>query len=43
MAAVQAQAAIPPAVAQLQDVHLHYGTTHALRGITLTIPAGCMV
>ena len=30
-------------VARLQDVHLRYGSTHALRGITLNIPAGCMV
>lgn len=30
-------------VARLQDVQLHYGTTEALRGITLDIPAGGMV
>ncbi|MDH1703347.1 ribosome-associated ATPase/putative transporter RbbA [Comamonas terrigena] len=32
----------PPA-ARLQDVHLRYGATEALRGITLDIPAGGMV
>ena len=30
-------------VARLQDVRLRYGTTEALRGITLDIPAGGMV
>ncbi len=30
-------------VARLQDVHLRYGKTAALRGITLDIPAGGMV
>ena len=30
-------------VARLQDVHLRYGSTEALRGITLDIPAGGMV
>jgi ribosome-dependent ATPase len=30
-------------VARLQDVHLRYGATVALRGITLDIPAGGMV
>ena len=30
-------------VVQLLDVHLHYGKTQALAGITQDIPAGCMV
>jgi len=30
-------------VARLTDVSLRYGETHALDGITLDLPAGCMV
>jgi ribosome-dependent ATPase len=30
-------------VARLTDVSLRYGNTHALDGITLDLPAGCMV
>jgi ribosome-dependent ATPase len=30
-------------VARLTDVSLQYGKTHALEGITLELPAGCMV
>jgi ribosome-dependent ATPase len=33
----------PALVARLTDVGLRYGKTHALDGITLDLPAGCMV
>jgi ribosome-dependent ATPase len=33
----------PAPVARLTDVGLQYGKTHALDGITLDLPAGCMV
>ncbi len=42
MSAPAAGAAQGP-VARLQDVGLSYGSTRALSGITLDIPAGCMV
>ena len=42
MVAVMAQRA-SAVVAQLKNVRLHYGKTEALRGLTLDIPAGCMV
>ena len=32
-----------PPVVRLQDVRQHYGATQALAGITLDVPAGCMV
>ena len=38
-----AASSLAPPVARLQDVHLRYGKTVALRGITLDIPAGGMV
>ena len=40
------QGSTPPAtdaVVRLQDVRQHYGKQQALAGITLDIPAGCMV
>ncbi len=33
----------PAPVARLKDVSLQYGKTHALDGVTLDLPAGCMV
>ena len=33
----------PVSVARLTDVRLHYGKTVAMAGVTLDIPAGCMV
>ena len=32
-----------PPVVRLQDVRQHYGATQALAGVTLDVPAGCMV
>ena len=33
---------VPP-VARIRDVSLHYGNTQALNGVTLDVPANCMV
>ena len=39
----QSQPGIHPPVVRLQDVRLHYGKAQALAGVTLDVPAGCMV
>jgi ribosome-dependent ATPase len=46
MSTLAASTARPPektSVARLTDVSLTYGKTHALEGVSLAIPAGCMV
>ena len=39
----QSEPGIHPPVVRLQDVRLHYGKAQALAGVTLDVPAGCMV
>ena len=39
----QGEPGIHPPVVRLQDVRLHYGQAQALAGVTLDVPAGCMV
>ena len=41
--AADAARAVPPPVARLHEISLRYGKAKALTGVSLEVPAGCMV